>query len=105
MIERHDVLIWRQRYLRQIAEYRQQHRKVFYTDETWVNAGHIVTKAWRDKTVKTPEDAFQRGLTTGLKQPSGRGSRLKATYIGNEEWTLLTAGLSVFKRNEVWRLS
>ncbi|KAH9369409.1 hypothetical protein HPB48_007187 [Haemaphysalis longicornis] len=27
MIERQDVLIWRQRYLRQVAEYRQQHRK------------------------------------------------------------------------------
>ncbi|KAH9378046.1 hypothetical protein HPB48_022361 [Haemaphysalis longicornis] len=27
MIERQDVLIWRQRYLRQIAEYRQQQRK------------------------------------------------------------------------------
>ncbi|KAH9375370.1 hypothetical protein HPB48_006538 [Haemaphysalis longicornis] len=39
MIQRQDVLIWPQRYLRQIAEYRQQHRKVFYTDETWVNTG------------------------------------------------------------------
>lgn len=50
-IERQDVLIWRQRYFRQLAEYRQQHRKVFYTDETWVNAGHTVTKAWRDETI------------------------------------------------------
>lgn len=96
MIERQDVLIWRQRYLRQIAEYRQQHRKVFYTDETWVNAGHTVTKAWRDDTVKTPEDAFLRGLTTGLKQPSGRGARLIVTHIGNEDG-FVDGCLSVFK--------
>ncbi|KAH9382421.1 hypothetical protein HPB48_020428 [Haemaphysalis longicornis] len=92
MIERQDVLIWRQRDLRQIAEYRKQHRKVFYTDETWVDAGHTVTKAWRDETVKTPEDAFQRGLTTGLKQPSGREARLIVTHVDNEDGCL-----SVFK--------
>ncbi|KAH9384236.1 hypothetical protein HPB48_026233 [Haemaphysalis longicornis] len=96
MIERQDVLIWRQRYLRQIAEYRQIHRKAFYTDETGVNVGHTVTKDSRDETVETPQGAFQRGLTTGLKQPSRRGARLIVTHIGNEDG-FVDRCLSVFK--------
>ncbi|KAH9364836.1 hypothetical protein HPB48_018977 [Haemaphysalis longicornis] len=87
MIERQDVLIWWQR---------QQHRKVFYRDETWVNAGHTVTKAWREDAVKTSEDASLRGLTTGLKQPSGKGARLIVTHIGNEDG-FVDGCLSVFK--------
>ncbi|KAH9384920.1 hypothetical protein HPB48_026950 [Haemaphysalis longicornis] len=41
--------------------------------------------AWRDEEMKSPQDSFQRGLRTGLKQPSGKVARLIVTRIGNED--------------------
>lgn len=98
IIERQVVLTWQQKYLCQVAEYRQQHRKVFYTDKTWVNAGPTVAKAWRGDTVKSTRNAFLRGLTIGLKQPSGKGARLIVTHTGNKDGFVD----GCLQRNEVW---
>lgn len=48
LIDRNDIVIWRLKYLKQIQEFRRQNRRIFYTDETWVNAGtytyHFIIK-------------------------------------------------------------
>ena len=85
LIEREDIVAWQQKYLHEIARHRQDGRKIFYLDETWVTAGHTVSRVWVDTTVASSHDAFMRGLSTGLKQPSGKGQRLIVTHIGSDE--------------------
>lgn len=85
IVDRDDIILWRRNYLRKIREFRQQQRKVYYLDETWVNEGHTTTKAWSDTTVKTKKQAFLSGLSTGLKNPTGKGKRLIILHIGSED--------------------
>lgn len=42
LIDRSDIVLWRIKYLKQIQEFRRQGRRIFYTDETWVNAGRYL---------------------------------------------------------------
>lgn len=39
LIDRNDIITWRQRYLRSICQFRREGRHIYYQDETWVNAG------------------------------------------------------------------
>ncbi len=84
-MERPDILEWRHRYLRAIRKYRKEGRPIVYSDETWVNAGHVVNKTWQDTSIKSSKQAFMEGLTTGLKQPSGKGERLIITHAGTPD--------------------
>lgn len=68
-----------------IRSYRAQNRPIYYLDETWVNAGETHTRAWVDTTVTSSRDAFLRGLTTGQKEPSGKGKRLIVLHIGSSD--------------------
>ncbi|XP_050065049.1 uncharacterized protein LOC126553979 [Aphis gossypii] len=43
------------------------------------------TKTWVDTTIASPRDAFLRGLTTGQKEPSGKGKRLIVLHIGSSD--------------------
>lgn len=40
LIDRNDIITWRQHYLRSICQFRQEGRHIYYQDETWVNAGN-----------------------------------------------------------------
>lgn len=85
MIEKDEIIIWRRNYLRQINKFREENRQIFYLDETWINAGHTVSKVWADETIKDKRQAFVEGLTTGLKNPSGKGKRFIIAHIGSTE--------------------
>lgn len=87
LIDRDDITDWRNRYLRDVERYRAEGRKIFYLDETWVTAGHTRSIVWTDTVVQKRGRLFARanGLTTGLKQPSGKGQRLIVTHIGSED--------------------
>ncbi|KAM7307099.1 uncharacterized protein ISCGN_010735 [Ixodes scapularis] len=50
----------------------------------WENSPYH-TRVRVDATVASSHDAFMRGLSTGLKQPSGKGQRLIVTHIGSDE--------------------
>lgn len=84
LIEATHIVQSRRRYLRQIAELRRQGRAVFFTDETWVNAGHRRSRVWIDGTVQSTYEARRSGLSTGLRNPSGKGGRLIVTYCVSE---------------------
>ncbi|KAH7945820.1 hypothetical protein HPB49_016011 [Dermacentor silvarum] len=71
-------------YLRQIAELRCQGRQIFYTDETWVNAGHTSSQVWVDETVGTQHKARQGELATGLQNTRDKKGRLIVTHCDNE---------------------
>lgn len=64
--------------------FRQQERPIFYLDETWLNEGHTKEKVWVDNSITSKRKAFIDGLTTGLKNPSGKGRRLIILHIGSE---------------------
>ncbi|KAJ8919255.1 hypothetical protein NQ315_003838 [Exocentrus adspersus] len=78
LIERHDIVRWRLGYLNSIKEFRKENRPIYYLDETWVNEGHSKEKVWVDNSITSRRDAFIQGLSTGLKNPSGKGKLLHA---------------------------
>ncbi|XP_042148674.1 uncharacterized protein LOC121837192 [Ixodes scapularis] len=97
LIERSDIIAWRRRYLRAIKEFRRHGRYIIYLDETWVNAGHTKQFVWQDKTVKSSQDAFLKGLTTGLAAPSGKGGRLILVHAGSSETGFVEGAADFFR--------
>ncbi len=67
-----------------MRQYRNEERNIVYIDESWINVGHTLSKVWKDKTVKTPKDAFLAGLSTGLKGPTARGPRFVLLHAGGK---------------------
>ncbi|KAJ8912064.1 hypothetical protein NQ315_016753 [Exocentrus adspersus] len=84
LIERHDIVRWRLGYLNSIKEFRKENRPIYYLDETWVNECHSKEKVWVDNSITSRRDAFIQGLSTGLKNPSGKGKRLIVLHAGSE---------------------
>jgi hypothetical protein len=68
-----------------ILNYRNEQRKIFYTDESYVNAGLAPSKILHDTSIKTAKEAFDKGLTTGMKRPNGKGKRIIMIHIGSDE--------------------
>jgi hypothetical protein len=83
LIER-NIILWRNSYLRKIKRFREEGKDIIYLCETWGDAGQTILKAWRDKTIITPKDAFLAGLTTGLKHPTSRGPRFVIFHAGGK---------------------
>lgn len=84
LIERDDIVRWRRRYLTTIRDYRRQNRPIYYLDETWLNEGHTKQKVWVDRGIQNRRQIFNEGLTTGLRNPIGKGRRLIILHIGSE---------------------
>jgi len=85
LTEREDLLAWRHNYLYVIRKYRKEGRCMYYLDETWLNARDCTDKMWVDKSVLSKHDAFNKGLTTGAKNPTGKAKRLIILHIGSEK--------------------
>ena len=96
LLERSDIVLWRRNYIRSIRKYRAEGRKIYYLDETWLNAGHTKSKVWQDKTIKTAKDAFIQGFSTGLKNPTSKGKHLIVLHIGSDTG-FVSNGLLVFE--------
>lgn len=84
LLERPDLIVWRRKFLRSLRQFRREKRPIFYTDETFLNAGHTVNFAWQPSYVQSARQAFIDGETTGLNNIPGRGGRLIIAHIGNE---------------------
>jgi len=100
LTERSEIVCWRQRYLEKIKFYRRQCHPIYYLDETWVNAEETTSKSLVDKTIKSHQDAFLKGLSTGQKNPSGKGKRLIVIHIGSSDG-FVTGGLLVFESKKI----
>ncbi|XP_067141996.1 uncharacterized protein [Centruroides vittatus] len=96
LIERDDIILWRRQYLRKIREMRSLGRKIYYLDETWINAGHTKNKVWQDCSITSYREAFVSGRSTGLKNPSGKGKRIVLVHIGSNSG-FLNGGLYEFE--------
>lgn len=94
LIEREDLILWRHRYLREIKQFREEGRPIFYLDETWTFAGLTTPKSWQDTNLKTSRQSFLEGFGRGcLRDPTGKGERLIVLHVGNEYGFLDGAGL------------
>uniref|UniRef100_A0A2A4IZ33 Tc1-like transposase DDE domain-containing protein n=1 Tax=Heliothis virescens TaxID=7102 RepID=A0A2A4IZ33_HELVI len=85
LIEKEEIQRWRFNYLRKIMSLREEGRKIYYLDETWVNEGQTKSKVWQDFSIESSRQAHMEGLSTGLKAPSGKGKCLIIVHIGNED--------------------
>ncbi|KAH6930672.1 hypothetical protein HPB50_016975 [Hyalomma asiaticum] len=107
LIEATHIVQSHRRYLRQMAELRRQGRAIFFTDETWVNAGHTRSRVWIDGTVQSTYEARRSGLSTGLRNPSGKrkSSKLKKLNPIELVWSdvkgFVAAANNTFKLQDV----
>lgn len=85
LTEREDLLVWRHNYVYDIRRYRRESRSIYYLDEMWINAGDCVNEVWVNKTVQSKHDAFDKGLTTGAPNMTGKGTRLIVLHIGSDK--------------------
>ncbi|XP_048373846.1 uncharacterized protein LOC125445060 [Sphaerodactylus townsendi] len=85
LTDKPEITAWRHRYLRKIRQFRSEGRKIFFLDETWVSEGHAVSKCGQDQIVKPTKEVFLKGLSAGLRESSGKGSRLICAHCGSEE--------------------
>lgn len=70
IMERSDIVAWRCRYLRAVRHI--SFEDIVWLDETWVNAGHTLTRGWTDRTVQGT-----------MKAPLGRGGRIIVLHAGS----------------------
>lgn len=92
-LDQPHIAEWRAKYLLSVKKCREEGREFFYLDETWVNAGHFVTKSYTDTTIKCRRDTHKSGLTTGLRQPKSKGARLIILNIGSHRGFLENSSL------------
>lgn len=102
LIEAPNIIQWRCKYLRQMREFRQQGRPIYYTDETWINAGHFKTLTCDNATVASSSQEECSVLATGFKQPGGKSERLIITHCGNEKGFIDGAELVFLAGKRPW---
>ena len=82
LIEDDYIIQWRERYLRQIELYRSLGYPIHFTDETFFYPLAQPRKILTDNTVKSAQDAEERGLSPGIKWNAGdRGNRLLVLHM------------------------
>lgn len=64
LTERHDIQMWRLKYLKKITEYRSQSRPIVYTDESYVLSTHVRNNTWAKKKRKALR--FKKKLAQAL---------------------------------------
>ena len=69
LMERSDIVAQRINFLRQMKKYREEGREIVYTDESYVNAGHAVTRCWQTDSIS-------------LTAPISKGERMIIVHAG-----------------------
>lgn len=81
----------RNRFLREISQVKQSSHNIVYLDETWVNQNYTVGKCWTDNS--SPH-------ATGVRQPTGRGSRLIIVHAETKNGFVKNAELVFQAKND-----
>ncbi|XP_066950812.1 uncharacterized protein [Macrobrachium rosenbergii] len=91
LLERRDITVARSRFLREMKRRKESRQKFVYLDETWVNQNYTVQKRWTD---------LSSQQATGVKPPTGKGSRLIILHAGTEDGSVNNAELVFQLRND-----
>ena len=91
LMEKDDVQYARSKFLSEMKKHLSTDKNIVYLDETWVNQNYTVPKCW------VLENA---GHATGVRVPSGKGSRLIILHAGTREGFVPGAAL-VFQAKNV----
>ncbi|XP_054281395.1 uncharacterized protein LOC128999064 [Macrosteles quadrilineatus] len=86
LIERLDIVNWRFKYLREIRKLREQKRKIFYLDETWMDSNLTFQKCWQSVDVD------------GVLPDMNASNRVIVVDIGSNEG-FLQGGRLIYKGN------
>ena len=101
--EREYLIVERAKFIRRIREIREKepHRKIIYTDETWINENHRLKKEWVDlESIQNPYRSLKDFGTVGeTKEKCGKGKRLIITDAITSEGPIKDA-LWIFKASE-----
>lgn len=84
LMERHDIVAWRYRYLNIITQYRNEGRPIVFLDETYIHASYSVKKCW------------QREDEQGVLTSDSVGARWIIVHAGGE-MGFIPNGLLIFK--------
>ncbi|KAF8782117.1 hypothetical protein HNY73_012444 [Argiope bruennichi] len=55
LIERPDIVFWRNNYLRKMRQYRKSKCQIVFIDETWVDSNLTFRKCWQSDTISGAE--------------------------------------------------
>lgn len=91
LMERQDVALARIKFLREMRQVKQSHETIVYLDETWVNQNYTVQKCWTDTT---------SDHATGIKPPTGKGSRFIILHAGTKAGFVKNASLIFQAKND-----
>lgn len=83
LTEKPDLICWRRRYFYDILRFRNEGHTVYYLDEMSLNARLYVNNICMDTTIKSNCDTFNKGVTTGPKNPISKAKRLIVLHIGS----------------------
>jgi hypothetical protein len=72
LLESHDTRLKRIEYVKKITQLRNKHRKIVFTDETYIHSSHTQNKDWVDD------------RNCSLKGPISKGNRLIIVHAGGE---------------------
>lgn len=90
LMERSDVQTARAHFLQEMRRLKKTYDSFVYLDETWVNQNYTVSKCWVDTTAKK---------ATGIKVPTGKGSRLIILHAGTKYGFVKNADLVFQAKN------
>lgn len=62
-----------------------------------MNAGHTKQSVWPDKSVQLSQDAFVKGLMTGVAAPSGKEVRLIFVHARSSETGFVKGAANFFR--------
>ena len=95
MIESPFTISMRKNCILKLRGFRRDGRPIFYLDESYYHQCSTKKKVWIDSSVVSATDADEKGLSTGLKIPSGKGQRCIMIGIGSVDGWLK---IDIFKR-------
>ncbi|XP_076653174.1 uncharacterized protein LOC143359248 isoform X2 [Halictus rubicundus] len=83
LMDKGSNVLWRNKYIITVQQYRSEGREIYYLGETWVTADNCRRRVWVDQSV-TSREAEQRGLLGNLES-TGKGKGIILAHIGSVE--------------------
>lgn len=80
-----EIAVHRREYLKKIRFFRNNGRKIYYLDETWVNSERAGQSVWESNSATSCRQNFSSDLSKDLRDPSYKAKRLIVCHIGSTD--------------------